>query len=60
MGIQLRPPLLPQVSIEPVSLGAGEPAVTGVMDAEAEEAEDGAGAEEADKTTNDVSLPIVA
>lgn len=31
---QISPPLLPQVSIDPVTLGAGEPAVTGVPDGE--------------------------
>ena len=31
---QVCPPSLPQVSTDPVSLGAGEPAVTGVIDDE--------------------------
>ena len=29
--IQVNPPLLPQLSIDPVTLGAGVPALTGVI-----------------------------
>lgn len=37
LEIHVCPPLLPQVSIDPSPVGAGEPAVTGVMDGEEEE-----------------------